>query len=55
MMEVKVPTLFGLGFRGTTVRITPAMETGVAEHVRSIEEILDLLTPKKETPNQFPG
>jgi hypothetical protein len=41
-----------------TLRVTPAMEAGVADHVWSIEEIIDLITTrnthKKETPNQLP-
>jgi hypothetical protein len=27
-----------------TLRVTPAMEAGIADHVRSIEEIVGLLT-----------
>jgi IS1 transposase len=39
-----------------SLRVTPAMEAGVTDHVWSIEEVVNLLNqPKKETPNQFPG
>ena len=31
-----------------TLRVTPAMEAGVADHVWEIEEIIDLLNKKAE-------